>query len=334
MTRVFLSACLLQILVFPSPRMIGEEVEKRTATDSFVRWEDMKLDARQCLENYQWKPETFAVTVRPPEGVTTFDRVVSFRSPRPSGNETNDLVAMEWFYARKNGKLIEHAPGIVVVHESGKGMTVGRLLAQLLCKKGYHTFLVYLPTYGSRRPKVEESLKNNFLTLVRQGVTDVRRAKDAVASLPEVQSDTIAVMGVSLGGFVATNAASLDAAFSHTFILLAGADIEGVIMRGAKDAAKVRERLNRDGVSDEQIKVLAHEIEPIRIAHRLDGKRTWLFSAIYDQVVPLEHGLKLAAAIPLAKDHHVKMPANHYSGVILLPFIIERIAAEMAAPSP
>jgi pimeloyl-ACP methyl ester carboxylesterase len=321
---------LLILIAVSSPWIcLAEEVETRTATDSIVRWEDMNIDARKCLENYQWKPATFTVTVRPLKKVATFDRVVSFSSPRPSGNATNDQVSMEWFYARKDGKHLARAPGIVVVHESGKGMTVGRLLAQLLCQKGFHTFLVYLPTYGSRRPAVEESLKHNFLKLVAQGVTDVRRAKDAVAVLPEVEADTIAVLGVSLGGFVATNAAALDASFSHTFILLAGADIEGVIMRGAKDAAKVRERLNRDGVSDEQIKLLANEIEPIRIAHRLDGKRTWLFSAIHDQVVPLEHGVKLAQAIPLTKEHHVRMPANHYSGIVLLPLIIERIAVEM-----
>jgi hypothetical protein len=71
---------------------------------------------------------------------------------------------------------------------------------------------------------------------------------------------------------------------------------------------------------------LAHEIEPSRIAHRLDGNRTWLFSAIYDQVVPLEHGVQLAKVIPLAKAHHLRMPANHYSGIIMLPFVVEHIA--------
>lgn len=317
--------------VLPAVTAIGSEPKTTSylASDSFQQWQDDDSDAQQCLANYRWKADQFDVQIRQPAGVATFDRVVSFPSPKPIGDETIDQVAMEWYFARQQQRMLDKAPGIIVVHESGKGMTVGRLLAQLLCNKGYHTFLVYLPTYGSRRPEMEKSLNQNFLKLVAQGVTDVRRARDAVDALPEVTDEKIAVMGVSLGGFVATNASALDAAFSHTFILLAGGDIEGVILRGAKDAAKARQRLNRDGVSDEQIKRLAHEIEPLRIAHRINPSRTWLFSAVHDQVVPLEHGLRLAQAIRLDKEHHIRLPANHYSGVVLLPVVIERIAQEI-----
>jgi dienelactone hydrolase len=308
------------------------------AADSFIDFKDDRVDAQDCLNHYRWKPTSFSVRSRETLAGSMHDRVVTFASPRPCGDTSIDQVEMEWYFAREGKRVLPTAPAIVVVHESGRGMTVGRLLAQLLSRKGFHTFLVYLPTYGTRTvadsPTVgdKSALKTNFLELVAQGVSDVRRARDAVAIFPEVESTRVGVLGVSLGGFVATNASALDDAFSHSFILLAGGDIEGVILRGAKDAAKVRQRLNRDGLSDKDISRLAQEIEPLRIAHRMDASQTWLFSAIYDQVVPLEHGLKLAQAIQLEKDHHLKMPANHYSGVVMLPLVIEKISVEMAKP--
>ncbi|MEZ6107250.1 MAG: hypothetical protein R3B96_14300 [Pirellulaceae bacterium] len=54
-------------------------------------------------------------------------------SPRPSHQETktNDLVAMEWYVARDlEGRPLDHAPAVVVVHESGRGMEVGRVIAK------------------------------------------------------------------------------------------------------------------------------------------------------------------------------------------------------------
>lgn len=304
-----------------------EEVFK--ATDSIKSFHDDRADAMQCLAHYRWVPSSFSVEVHLAPEKVTYDRLVSFPSPQPSGDDTNDLVAMEWFYARDPDGDVCRAPAIVVVHESGSNMAVGRLIAQLLCKKKYHTFLLYLPGYGSRRPDKEASLKTNFLKLVAQGITDVRRARDAVAVLPHIDPDTIAVQGTSLGGFVVADSAALDAAFTHTFIMLAGGDLAGVILNGAKDASKVRERLNRDGISDEQIKAIAYEIEPLRIAHRMNAKRTWLFSAVKDQVVPLEHGIKLAKAIPLGEGHHIRLPGNHYSTIIFLPAVIERIVTEL-----
>jgi pimeloyl-ACP methyl ester carboxylesterase len=315
--------------LLPCSTLTATPPEMLTATDSIKDFRDDRPDANQCLDRYRWVPTSFPITVQSPQQMTAYDRLVSFPSPHPSGNATNDQVAMEWYFARDAAGNVCRAPAVVVVHESGRDMAVGRLVAQLLCKKKYHTFLLYLPGYGSRRPEKEASLKENFLELVAQGVTDVRRARDAVAVLPHVNADIIAVQGTSLGGFVIADSAALDAAFTHTFIMLAGGDLAGVILRGSKDAAKVRQRLNRDGISDEQIAAIAHEIEPLRIAHRMNGDRTWLFSAVHDQVVPLEHAIKLAKAIPLPKDHHIRLPGNHYSTILFLPAVIERIVTEL-----
>ncbi len=117
---------------------------------------------------------------------------------------------------------------------------------------------------------------------MRQAIADVRRARDAVASLPLVDDAHIALQGTSLGGCVSATSAALDHSYDSVFLTLAGGNIFDLIQNGKKDAAKVRQKLNQAGFSGEQLKAIVHPIEPNRIAHRLQPERTWLYSGTYD----------------------------------------------------
>ena len=173
---------------------------------------------------------------------------------------------------------------------------------------------------------------------MKQAVGDVRRARDAVAVLPGVDGSRVSVQGTSLGGFVASVAAALDEGFDQTFLLLSGGDLFGIVANGAKDAAKVREKLLESGLTMDQLQELARQIEPNRVAHRLPPDRTWLYSGNQDMVVPIENALSLARSAKLDFTHHIRMPANHYSGIVFLPMILDHIAAkcrgEMGAVNP
>ncbi len=59
------------------------------------------------------------------------------------------------------------------------------MFARGLQHRGFHTFLLHLPYYGHRR-EGERPDDTLFFTLIRQAIADVRRARDAVASLPLV----------------------------------------------------------------------------------------------------------------------------------------------------
>jgi cephalosporin-C deacetylase-like acetyl esterase len=165
---------------------------------------------------------------------------------------------------------------------------------------------------------------------VRQAVADVRRSRDAVASLPLVDAERIAVQGTSLGGFVTATVAGLDPAYDKVFILLAGGDLAGVLERGKGDAERVR-RFAEAGLGEAEVRRTLHAIEPTRLAHRYRADCTWIYSGKYDDVVPPAHSQLLAEAAGLPADHHVQMEANHYSGIIYLPMVLARIAGEIHA---
>ena len=297
------------------------------ARDTLDVTPDVSGDARRCLDALMWAPSEFAVTCESPPD-TGSDALVRFPSPAPIGNAVNDRVAMEWYAARDESGSIAVAPAVVVVHESGSKMKVGRLIAWGLRQHGVHAFLIHLPHYGARRGEAKPT-GGVLLAAVRQAVADVRRARDAIAVLPHVEEDRIAIQGTSLGGFVSAVSASLDTKFHGVFLLVAGGNLFELIRNGEKDAAKVRDQLDREGLSGEKLRALTELIEPTRVGHRLDRNRTWLYSGRYDRVVPIENARALAESIGLAADHHVQLPFNHYTGIVYLPVVLQEIATQL-----
>jgi hypothetical protein len=296
-----------------------------SAQDSLSSDGETSEDARACLQGLAWEPGEFAVSFQQPAG--SEDVLVRFASPIETGDAVNDLVAMEWYRARQQDPAVD-APAVVVVHESGRGMTVGRLLAKAFAQQGIHAFLLQLPSYGERRHEVEGA-SSNILVLMRQGIADVRRAYDAVAVLQGVDRKRIALQGTSLGAIVSATAGGLDGCYESVFLLMGGGELYEMIKTGERDTANVRRKLEELGVTDEQLREMAWVIEPTRIAHRLKAERTWLYSGTQDTVVAPRHAQVLAKAAGLDATHHVQLNADHYSGTIYLPIIITHIAGEI-----
>ncbi len=71
------------------------------------------------------------------------------------------------------------------------------------------------------------------------------------------------------------------------------------------------------------------QIEPTRVAHRLDPQRTWLFSAEKDQVVPLENAEALAQAARLDDAHHIRVRGNHYTVIVYFPVILQQVTDQI-----
>lgn len=308
----------------PSPlKLLGAD-SSFAANDTLNIGDEKSEDARACLEGLQWKCEQFAVRLQAP-AKDHGDWLVRFPSAAPVGNERNDTVALEWYQAKDEAGRPIRAPAAVIVHESGSNMVVGRTIAQMLRAKGVHTFLIHLPYYGVRRGPEGRPQGGNLVGILKQGIADARRARDAVAALPLVDSSRIALQGTSLGGFVVATTAGLDNAYQRVFILLAGGDIHSVLMNGQRDAIKVRAEFQKSGLTDDELKSLIATIEPLRLAHRLKASQTWMYSGAFDEVVPLQNSDRFATAAGLPKKHHIVMLANHYSGILYLPPVLQEM---------
>jgi dienelactone hydrolase len=301
-----------------------------TGTDSLGTLTDPSPDAQECLTGLCWKPESFPIRFEAPDAFRG-RLVVRFPSPLPSLVDGSDDVALEWYPARDEAGDATTARAVVVVHESGSGMTVGRILARGFHAQGLHAFLIHLPGYGRRKTSRPDSVAD-VLSRMKQGIADTRRARDVVSALPLVDSSSIGLQGTSLGGFVAATTAGLDQGYDRVFILLAGGNLHEVIMEGKRDAAKMRERLMAARLTADTILQLTRPIEPLRLAHRIRPASTWLYTGSFDDVVPPKCSAAFAAAANLEQSHHVQFPADHYSGIVFLPSIILDISQQLKAP--
>src|SRR5262249_19044161 len=116
-----------------SPLRVGS---KFTATDTLACGIDSDEDTAACIKGLSWQPKEFSVELQPAQAGCG-DYLVRFPSPRPIGSAVNDLVAMEWFAAH-DGETITTARPIIVVHESARNMTVGRMIARGISGQGLH----------------------------------------------------------------------------------------------------------------------------------------------------------------------------------------------------
>jgi len=309
-------------LVLFTPLSADDQV-RFAARDSLHIHDVEDADTEACLRGFAWEQGAFEVSLEEP--VDEGDFLVRFPSPIPTADATNDRVAMVWHQSKDLDGNVREAPAILVIHESGRRMEVGRMFARSLRDLGFHTFQIHLPHYGERSNGKHPADAATLLTRVRQGVADSRRAYDAIKVLPHVKG-AIGIQGTSLGGFVAALTAGIDGCFDSVHLLLAGGQLYEMLQNGQKDTAKVRRKLEEQGITGEKLKSLLYMMEPTRLAHRLDPQKTWMYSAIFDTVVPKKNADALAQAIPLSPDHHIQFPANHYSGVIFIPLVLKNVA--------
>ncbi|WP_437223890.1 alpha/beta hydrolase family protein [Planctomicrobium sp. SH661] len=333
MSRLLSLICLLSITFLSARASFAEDSSepfgrKFIAKDSLNIGEEPNEDARQCLAGLCWRAEEFEVLIEPPVGEDREDAIVKFPSPITTDDPAAATAVMEWYMVRDADQKPAKAPAVVVIHESGRSMPVGRLLAKGFRHRGVHAFLLQLPGYGLRRSPDQRG-RGFQLHTVRQGIADARRARDAVAALPWLTHDRISLQGTSLGGFVSSTAAGLDKGYDKVFLVLSGGDILSVLQNGDRDAARVKKVLTDAGVTEEQLREISWQVEPNRLAHRLNPDRTWLYSGVFDTVVPIENAKSFAKAASLETSHHITMPVDHYAGFLFVPAILDRMCTEI-----
>lgn len=306
------------------------------ARDS-VRWtSDPDPASQACLKQFMWRAQTFEVEVSSdvsgqipgvPEAYPgpACHALVRFLSPKARAHVPRDTVVLEWYAAKDSDGRIEDAPALIMVPESQPQMAISRMMAPQLAGRGIQVFLMQPPGYCLRREQGGFLDGKEFFSRIVQAVADARRARDAVAVLPHVQAGNISLLGTSIGGFAAELAAGLDHGFQHVFILLAGGHLYQILMGPGREPTLAREALERAGYGGSKLRQLAGAVEPLLLAHRVDPKSTWLYSARSDPIVPLKDARAWALAAHLPASHHLIVPGTHYTAILYFPTLMTRI---------
>ncbi len=322
----------------------GTEATFFEARDTLNITPDGSPKVQQMLDAIAWKPQPFQVAVAPAtldprrnplEFKTDADALVYFASPHPREQKehASNTVVMEWYKAKfvPGQRAAVRAPAVLVLHIMDYRLITDRGVAEALSKQGINAFLMHLPDYGLRYGPESRFNGETFLTRIRQAVGDARRARDAIAALPRVDPRRISLDGTSLGAFVGAGAASLDNAFENTYLVLCGGDLCNMLLKGEREAAWVRQSLERAGYTGDRFREVVDQADPGFLVHRLNPARTWLFTARSDQVIPEFSSTALAASAKLQPDHHIMLAGDHYTSLLSLPWTSARLAATIHA---
>ncbi|MEN6407754.1 MAG: C45 family autoproteolytic acyltransferase/hydrolase [Thermoguttaceae bacterium] len=276
-------------------------------------------------------------------GEQTGFRVYRLRYPSPivSPLKENNVVPA-YLYLPKELRPNVKYPAVVCLHPLDANAQLTDLMCVAVAQRGVPALSIKLPYYGERgRYRGPEAIAADpeiFTGAVLQGIEDIRRAVDLLASRPEVNPDRIGVVGISLGGILAATVAGVDSRFYRAELVLAGGDLPEVI-RTARETKLLRDMLERlspeqqDAVKDRLLKLDPVCVAPSLRTRALAG-RVLMINASEDEVIPPACTRKLADALGIA-DRVVWFDGlGHYSAMAQLPEIVRRTGDFFAQDLP
>lgn len=156
----------------------------------------------------------------------------------------------------------------------------------------------------------------------RQTVLDSRQVLDYLVTRPDVDPNRLGCLGLSLGGIKASLIAAVDDRLKCAVLGLAGGSMADIALHSTEDGLEdYIDKLQELGVSGETIYTeLLEKIrtDPLRLGPYIDARKTLLFVAAFDRVIPRWTGEQLRQAIGGPKT--VYLLAGHYTSFLYLPY--------------
>lgn len=252
----------------------------------------------------------------------------------------------EYLLPRNNHK----APLAILIHGWGDRSVIPcKILARPLLKKGIACFILYLVFHSSR---LSETLKAKGHHLSQEewfhgyqiSVTNVRQIVDWASTRDEINGKQIAVIGISLGGFVSSISMGVDDRINAGVFLVSSGN-------GAKVAWLTRHRFFRNSYlyTEEEYKEIQRQYQQYLVevadkgfenvnppmesfltdsmtfAYRLRQRPVLMINALWDEFIPRETALEFWEAC--GKPDISWFPAMHTTIWLYHPLIHRRITS-------
>jgi dienelactone hydrolase len=256
-----------------------------------------------------------------PQFKSTENGELRFESPMPTPYEVNNTVYAKYHPSKKKTKK-----AIILIHHRGGDIETLDAMAKIFANRGISALTMLMPYHGIRAPSGTKSGEfftsaNIKLTIdaFRQAVLEIHWATDWLQTL----HSHIGILGISLGGIVATLACAHDYRLKTACICHSGADLAAVTFRGIA-TRKIREAFEKVKITEDELRTYWKAIDPVNYIHKMKETDVLQLNTIQDTVFPLSCQKKLSSAF---KESNVKLklslfpfPCGHYSaGKYLLP---------------
>ena len=292
---------------------------------------------------YAWSEAGF--NLRTKETKSEWSRYsVEFPTAYPTPPEESRIALGEYFRPLR----ATNAPLVILIHGLGDLSVVpGKFLARTLVNRGIACFILYLVFHSSRMP---ETVRKRMPALsseewfegYRMSVIEVCQVVDWVRSRPEINHEQIAVMGISLGGFISAIAMAIDERLRAGVFIAMGGNSEVITWKSKADTfrkgsicteaecrqvhtyypqylAEVAEKGFQDVIPFKQCFLT----DTMTFAHRLRNHPILMINALWDKYIPRQATLEFWGAC--GKPAITWLPAGHASLWAWYPFISRKV---------
>jgi len=319
---------LLLALLLPAQ---DEKIQRGSAPCRSLRPSD-DPDLQSLLRTYEVHDKEFAWTLRERRQGEKFTQYwLSFPSALTSPIPEHNTV---WGHFWQPKDAMKRRPAAILLHWLGGSFDTLEIVGQRMAEQGIATIMLYMPGYGPRKAKdsgpAEKLTKKDMEAMIagmHQSVLDVRRAGDWLASRPDVEPDRIGLVGISLGAVIGSLAAGIDDRFGRSVFLIGGGDLPAIVMNGSRETAEAKARLEKDGLTVEQLRDRWRDVEPLTFASRIRPAEVLLINADADEVIPKACTERLRSAMGSPEIRWFK--GGHYALLFQLGKALRQITAHL-----
>jgi esterase/lipase len=218
-------------------------------------------------------------------------------------------VSGEYYWPQKEDK---HQLAILL-HGSGKRSVIPlQFLAKSLAKRGVACFINYLPIHPNRMS--EESRKRyprlsheEWFEIYQTSVIEVRQIVDWASTREEIDSERIAAIGLSFGGFISAITMGVDERIGAGVFIVMGGNTEKIHYRGMlssftkfykntkerfqqiqKSYLKYLDEIDKKGFQNIEPPRQSFLTDPMTFAHCLRQRPVLMINARWDEMIPRE----------------------------------------------
>jgi dienelactone hydrolase len=229
----------------------------------------------------------------------------------------NENIKIDYYVGKEREIYASRRPAVLMLPISGGIDFSVESFARLFVAHGINCALVHNRKVRIQGTQSAEEVEAYF----RQTVLDNRQALDYLVTRADVDPNRLGCLGLSLGGIKTSLVAAVDTRIRCAVLGLAGGSMADITMHSKEHGIKEYvDELLALGVEPALIYGELKEkvrTDPLRLAPYLDARKTLLFIAGFDQVVPTWTGKQLRQAI--GGPQTLYLLAGHYTSFLYLP---------------
>jgi cephalosporin-C deacetylase-like acetyl esterase len=272
-------------------------------------------------------------------------RSVEFVTAGPASHDEGRIARGEYFQPLRANNI----PLAIILHGLGDRSAIPcKLLARSLVNRGIACFILYSLFHSSRMPEAVKKrapafTSEEWLEGYRASVIEVRQIANWARSRPEINHEQVAVVGISLGGFISAIAMGVEERLRAGMFITMGGNSRTITWMSKADTFRksptcTEEECQRVHAQYPQYLAEVAErgfdnVTPLRqcfltdamtFAHSLRGRPVLMINALWDKYIPKQATVEFWEAC--GEPAITWLPAGHASIWALYPLISRRVA--------